>query len=152
MNLFLPEETIIESVKALDDLRLRKQILECEQMIKVALGVSRGYENHPVVAYYKPYPSFIAKYGVFACKEYKTRFGRHIAQHEFFYNLFCILDNTEDPKPFYCEGSKDSPNAIRTTENTVELFRKKLCVKWDNDKYHPKWTNRQPPIWYIKEI
>ena len=53
--------------------------------------------------------------------------------------------------PYYMEGSKDSPNCIRTTENVSRLFQDKLCKMWDNDKANgrpPKWTNRQAPEFY----
>lgn len=33
MNIFMPEPTIEQSVAALDDSRLNKQILECRQII-----------------------------------------------------------------------------------------------------------------------
>lgn len=147
MNLFLPEETISESVKALDDRRLIKQILECKTILDVANKTKNGYARHPVVTYYKDYPYFIAEYGYMACLEYWYRTKKnHKYNHYFLYKslMSCVVY----PQPFYCEGSKTDPNCIRTTENTVELFRKKLCKKWNNDKYSPKWTNRQPPEWY----
>ena len=150
MNLFLPEETIYDSVRALDDRRLIKQILECKTILDVALDeTKKGYAKHPVVAYYKDYPSFVALYGGIACEEYSARFGN--GQHKLYYWFLQNFENAKTikcPEPFYCEGAKTAPNCIRTTENTVELFRNKLCKKWDNDKYPPKWTNREPPVWY----
>ena len=155
MNLFLPEETIAASVKALDDRRLIKQILECKAILDVALDeTKKGYAKHPVVVYYKDFPKFVVDYGFKAAVEYNRRFGKNHSLYSWFViiarNIKCeaIFGYHEDPKPFYCEGKKTYPNCIRTTENTVELFRKKLCTKWDNDKYPPKWTNRQPPEWY----
>ena len=161
MNIFLPEETIYDSVRALDDRRIIKQILECKTILDVALDeTKKGYAKHPVVVYYKDYPMFVACYGVFACMEYYHRFNK---VHELYPIIFIVYDSLKvqtfgikyDDKiiepfveRFYCEGSKTDPNCIRTTENTVELFRNKLCKKWDNDKYPPKWTNRQPPEWY----
>lgn len=149
MNLFLPEETISLSVSALDDKRLIKQILECKTILDVALDENKkGYAKHPVVAYYKDYPSFVALYGGIACEEYMERFGN--GYHQFYDYFMRWVERLPDefPKPFYCEGEKTDPNCIRTTENTVELFRAKLCKKWNNDKYTPKWTNREPPEWY----
>lgn len=158
MNLFLPEKTVNDSVRALDDRRLIKQILECKTIIDVAIENKKllhekpkyiGYAKHPVVDYYKDYDCYVAMYGIKACYEYSFRFNKkHKLQEYFFKHGIMYLFPRMIPKPFYCEGSKDSPNAIRTTENTVELFRQKLCKKWDNDKYPPKWTNRQPPEWY----
>ena len=160
MNIFLPEETIEDSVKALDDRRLIKQILECKTILDVALDdTKKGYAKHPVVVYYKDYPLFVACYGLFSCMEYYHRFNKVHKLHPI---IFIVYDSLKvqafgikydnkivEPfvRHFYCEGRKDSPFAIRTTENTVELFRRKLCYKWREDKIAPKWTNRQPPVW-----
>ena len=157
MNIFMPEETIYDSVKALDDKRLIKQILECKTILDIALDeTKKGYAKHPVVVYYKDYPKFVFAYMIIACEEYEYRFRKPHKILEFTndnYDLFERYCNkfyglSESVKPFYCEGSIKDTNCIRTTENTVELFRNKLCKKWDNDKYPPKWTNREPPVWY----
>lgn len=151
MNIFMPEETIYDSVRALDDKRLVKQILECKTILDVALDeTKKGYARHPVVVYYKDYPRYIADYAVEACVAYAERFHKHHNLSSWFWDKMVGLRLSIDsyPKPFYCEGSKTDTNCIRTTENTVELFRNKLCKKWDNDKYPPKWTNREPPVWY----
>ena len=162
MNLFLPEKTVYDSVRALDDKRLIKQILECKTILDVALDESKkGYAKHPVVKYYSVFPNFVATYGYIATIEYYTRFKKdhslqgHFCKYVGEIQKKILVDAmlrgknlSYYPKPFYCEGSKTDPNCIRTTENTVELFRNKLCKKWDNDKYPPKWTNRQPPEWY----
>lgn len=151
MNIFMPERTIYESVKALDDRRLIKQILECKTILDVALDeTKKGYAKHPVVVYYKDYPKFCEWYGFTCCVEYLIRFDKFHKLHNYFDEYFGEAVHYEKVKPFYCEGSKTDQNCIRTTENTVELFRNKLCKKWDNDKYPPKWTNREPPKWYKK--
>lgn len=150
MNIFMPEETITESVRALDDRRLIKQIIECKAILDVALDeTKKGYAKHPVVVYYSDYPDYISKYGYEACIEYYERFNKTHTLEDYFIRFASgYIPLRKFPKPFYCEGSKTDPNCIRTTENTVELFREKLCKKWDNDKYPPKWTNREPPVWY----
>lgn len=158
MNIFMPEETIYDSVKALDDKRLIKQILECKTILDVAMDEEKkGYARHPVIVYYKDFPQFVFAYIVTACEEYEYRFGKVHKLMEFTFDNYCQFDNycknfysvhKENVKAFYCDGSIKDENCIRTTDNTVELFRNKLCKKWDNDKYPPKWTNRQPPIWY----
>lgn len=147
MNIFLPEETIHDSVMALDDRRLIKQILECKTILDVALDdTKQGYAKHPVVVYYKDYPYFAAEYGYMACLEYWHRTNKYHKYHSYFLEKSLIFREVY-PQPFYCEGRKDDPQSIRTTENTVELFRRKLCYKWREDKIAPKWTNREPPVW-----
>lgn len=151
MNIFFPENTISDSVAALDDRRLIKQIVECKTLLGIATGEGKqGYAKHPVAEYYKPYAYFLAAYGLMACFEYDHRFHkRHSCDVDFLKVVFLDHLLQEDlPKPFYAEGSKNDPNCIRTTENVQELFRAKLCKKWDTDKIAPKWTNSEPPIWY----
>ena len=149
MNIFMPEETIVESVRALDDRRLIKQILECKTILDVAIEGKSGYAKHPVVVYYKNYPWFVCRYGITACAEYCLRFDKlHGLARYFEERAYDIPVGERAPMVFYCEGTKGSPNAIRTTDNTVELFREKLCGKWDRDKYAPKWTGRERPGWY----
>lgn len=155
MNIFLPEESVVDSIQALDNKRLVKQILECKTILDVALDKNKkGYAKHPVVAYYSKYPEFVTVYGKICCNEYQVRFGKEHKLYWYFLEKWLNRDEyfkkgeKEVPEPFYCEGLKTDPKCIRTTENTVELFRNKLCKKWDNDKYPPKWTNREVPVWY----
>ena len=158
MNIFLPELTVSESIKALDNKRLNKQILECYAILKANVYGNKGYANHCVTKYYKDYPWFITSYGILACAEYSYRHNyekKHLLYDEFLkmqqYLLKLNIVDKSNIKAFYAEGSITDSNCIRTTENTVELFRQKLCNKWDNDKYPPKWTNREPPAWYKKK-
>ena len=83
MNVFMPCVTIEDSVRALDDKRLIKQILECKQILEVFDRLDNGeqkvgYANHPVVKHYYNLgfdgKFFIAFYAIFACREYEDRF------------------------------------------------------------------------------
>ena len=172
MNIFLPYENDIgASVKALDDLRLNKQILECYQLLNNATKEYngeeiKGYKNHPVYVFYKDNPYFIATYGMFCCFEYECRFNREnrlTGDIEYLFNYWsnqipCRVYE-KVPKctftPYYMEGSKGQPNYIRTTDNVSALFQQKLVNKWNADKSKgrpPKWTNRQVPEFYKKEM
>lgn len=147
MNLFLPyEKDIIKSIESLDDARLNKQILECQTMLEFALGNTEAYGKHPVVKWYAQYPDYIAMYGFLASIEYRLRFNR---QHKLC-KYFAEHAHNGSPEviPYYVEGSKTSPDCIRTTENVSELFQKKLIRKWKNGYYPPKWTNRDKPDFY----
>lgn len=174
MNIFLPyEDDIGESVKALDDVRLNKQAVECYQLLTMAerekeFGepTSKGHYHHPVYEFYKENPAFLACYGVWCCAEYFYRFNKRHKTASYFtdigskYDLFGICNNIvvriyePDYIPYYMEGSKGQPNYIRTTQNVGKLFRKKLVKKWvqDTEKGRPpKWTNREVPEFY-KEV
>ena len=155
MNIFFPYNNMQWSVMALDDARLRKQIVECYTIHKAiaswrAGAVQLGYLRHPVTQYYKDYPGTVCKYGLVACEEYLYRFKKpHQLEKYFLSHLRCVP--REDFKPFYASGSKDSPNCIRTTENTEYLFQRKLVAKWNADIAQgrpPKWTNRRKPGFY----
>ena len=172
MNIFLPYENDIgASVQSLDDVRLNKQILECYQLVQNCIKENdgekiKGYKNHPVYVFYKNSPDFLIYYGKKCCDEYFFRFRKkHKLNGRFwelsvFYKLsvaFSVVFNNTlfEYTPFYMEGSKGQPNYIRTTENVSKLFQAKLCKKWEQDKAKgrmPKWTNRQVPEFYRKEM
>lgn len=155
MNIFLPYDTIEDSVKALDDKRLVKQILECKQIYDVRFNKT-GYANHPVVKFYKYYPFFLIRYGVEACHEYRHRFNKDHKYAPFFTSLF--FDNIQNVREadwevpmYYAEGPINSPTCVRTTTNVAERFQAKLIKKWNNDKHKPKWTNREPPEFFTEK-
>lgn len=161
MNVFMPCNSIEESVRALDDKRLIKQILECKQIIVASARVAKGeekvgYANHPVVKHYREDDfgtAFLLNYGKAACEEYNERFGKPHESDVFFswwQVVFFTMLYKDIPRLIYAEGSKNSPDCIRETDNekVFELFKQKLIKKWDNDKYPPKWTNREKPSWY----
>lgn len=151
MNIFLPyPNSIIDSVKSLDDKRLIKQILECKQIYDVAIGKSSAYSNHPIVKHYVKYREFIIHYGYHACQEYEYRFGKRHKYYEVFKKKFHL--NTIKYEPFYAEKSINDINCIRTTENVGELYMKKLINKWNNDKIKPKWTKENIPEFYNNDV
>lgn len=162
MNIFLPyENNIVKSVQSLDDVRLNKQAVECYQLLVNAIKEKngepiKGYRNHPVYLFYKNNPDFLAYYCLCCCYEYSERFRK---VHSLLSSLRGITvlpkDNDVLYTPYYMEGSKGQPNYIRTTANVSALFQQKLINKWNNDKAKgrpPRWTNRQVPEFYKKEM
>ena len=159
MNIFLPYENNISlSIESLDDRRLNKQILECKQLLSLAVdeksGIDiskRGYRNHPIYTHYKSNINFLGYYGYMCCLEYQQRFNKRHSIQDYFmvYNLKHII-NSNGYIPFYAEGSKGQPNYIRTTENVSQLYQRKLVDKWINSKYNVKWTNRDIPKFFSK--
>lgn len=164
MNIFLSQDTVADSVKDLDDLRLQKQLVECYQFLTLAIKeqqegheVKAGHYRHPVYLFYKDNPSFLCYYGRKCCIEYEYRFDKEHALKDKFRLIHIIYDLQFEPAytPYYMEGSIKDPNHIRTTENVSALFQQKLINKWNNDKAKgrtPKWTNRQVPEFYKKEM
>lgn len=161
MNVFMPCESISESIQALDDARLRKQILECKVLLEGAIAYQKGekpigYFKHPVAQHYKDSPRFLLVYGMGCCIEYRYRFIKsHYLDSVFFYDFYNIIKKSKtnfSQKVLYAEGRKDTPECIRTTDpdKVYDLFKKKLIKKWKADAEKgrpPKWTNRGCPEW-----
>lgn len=145
MNVFLPEQSVMDCVRDLDDNRLMKQILE----IKVLLNGGAGYAHHPVKIFYADKQDFLRHYGFSCCVEYYVRFGKIHKYADDFKTPFNV-DNEQWKAGIYAEGSKDSSACIRETDplEVQRLFREKLTRKWDTDKKPPKWTKRGSPVWY----
>ena len=77
MNIFLSQSTVADSVKDLDDLRLQKQLVECYQLLTLAIKeqqegheVKAGHYHHPVYLFYKDNIPFLAYYGYICCCEF----------------------------------------------------------------------------------
>ena len=160
MNIFLPyEDNIVESVRALDDKRLIKQVLECYQLLTNAIsekcGVEiKGYGNHPIYTHYKTNIPFLWYYGKECCKEYEYRFDK---EHKLYSDFKWMEQSYDisfngDYQPFYAEGSKGKPNFIRTTKDVSVLYQMKLLNKWQSDyenERFARWTKRGMPQFFM---
>jgi len=64
MQVFVPYPSPIDVAKAMsnDKLRLRKQIIECDQILKAITGKSQAWKNHPVVKMYLKHSSWLLFY------------------------------------------------------------------------------------------
>lgn len=162
MNVFMPYLNSEDSVQALDNKRLCKQILECMQLIKLIEQLkydhktSDGYINHPVTQYYKNEYNFLVCYAFDCCLEYTFRYGKkHTYEKEISTRMLSIPKNLYVFTPssiFYHEGSD-----IREydPELSTEKFRNKLSKKWINDimtGHTPQWKDRVTPSFFIDFI
>ena len=160
MNIFMPCASVIESVQSLDDLRLKKQILECKVLLDGAIAYKNGekpngYFKHPVAQHYKDYPVFLAFYGLACCNEFWHRFDKPHNYNDYFRKYAGKFLRADEVYVFlYAEGRKNTPECIRETdkEKVYELFKNKLNNKWfaDIEKGRPpKWTKRGKPEWAV---
>lgn len=62
MQVFAPYPSPIDVAKCLDKRRLRKQIIECDQILKAITGESKSWKNHPVVKMYLHNSSWLKFY------------------------------------------------------------------------------------------
>ncbi len=64
MQVFVPYPSPIDVARAMsnDKLRFRKQIVECDQILKAISGESKAWKNHPVVKMYSDYVGWLWYY------------------------------------------------------------------------------------------
>jgi hypothetical protein len=62
MQAFLPHPSFTDSAAALDNARLNKQIMECDQIIAGYCDPDRGYRSHPVAHMWRDYPAAFLAY------------------------------------------------------------------------------------------
>ena len=53
MQVFVPFKEPLKTAQCLDNKRLNKQIIECNQLIKTIRGFSKAWMNHPVTRMYQ---------------------------------------------------------------------------------------------------
>lgn len=62
MQVFVPYPSPIDVAKCLDTARLRKQVLEADQILNAISGKSNAWKNHPVVKMYSDYAGWLWYY------------------------------------------------------------------------------------------
>jgi hypothetical protein len=70
---FLPYPDFQESARCLDNRRLGKQRVEGFQIMRVLIGLSTGWQNHPAVRMWRGYVGSLANYTVVCCDEWIRR-------------------------------------------------------------------------------
>ena len=84
----------LETAKALDPKRLRKQIIECSQILD-ALNGAKAWSNHPCVVQYRSHIDWLEHYH--DCLMFYARGEYKLAQIESYY-----ADDLHKP-PFHCD-------------------------------------------------
>jgi hypothetical protein len=75
MQTFLPYPSFVDSAKTLDDKRLGKQIIECQQILKACTNPDYGWQNHPAVNMWRGYEGALLTYQGHCALEWKLRRG-----------------------------------------------------------------------------
>jgi hypothetical protein len=75
MQTFLPYKNFKQCAEVLDNKRLNKQKLECQQLLNRLLGKSTGksYEHHPALLQWIGYEKYLALYMHYIIEEWKSR-------------------------------------------------------------------------------
>lgn len=175
MNLFTICDNPKACVQALDDILLRKTVLEAAQMISTAIRLNNKIDiDIPDDILYKVYNAgeehntwvretqknyrWTYYYLMEALAEYEYRFGK---QHDA--KKIALVTSKYEPyfpkgdmTPFPRKFNKDYPNyhELMEMENTYEAYRKYLITKWNADSKEedkrkiPVWTKRDKPEFY----
>lgn len=137
MQVFLPDRNLKVSASSLDDKRLLKQILECQQILNIyerseMLKYKVGYGSHPIVKTYCSQQGidFLKDYVKILCEEYTYRFNK---THKYF-------------NPNHRVKSYMAINLINSQDDIYTYYKHLLITKWNNSK--PKWTKRPLPYFY----
>lgn len=70
--------TPLETATALDNRRLNKQIIECQQILDALSGEKKGWRNHPCVLQYRGYEKWLEIYKDILMSYKKGEFGKAI--------------------------------------------------------------------------
>lgn len=62
MQVFVPYPSPIDVARCLDPKRLKKQVIECDQILAAINGKSQAWKNHPVVKMYSDYAGWLWYY------------------------------------------------------------------------------------------
>ncbi len=169
VNIFVTDQNPEIAAKHLDDVRLRKMILETAQMCATALrerwGIATTYKsshkNHPCNVWARETPAnlmWLLEYGLCLYNEYRYRWeGKTHKSGQELERLFGIAfaEFFQSPEwgmitPFVnCARRSDQNINFTHMEDTHDAYRQYLNCRWDNDKREPKWTNRGAPEWRV---
>jgi hypothetical protein len=154
MNIFVVSEDQKKCAMALDDLRLRKMVLESAQMLCTAIIQHGGFS--PYKAAHPKHPCTIwtahsrenfewhLRLLQTLHDEYIFRFEK---PHKSYLDCFQLLRRQVELLP--SNGMTAFVNATprKNIPDVFLAYRLTLSDKWNNDKKEPTWKNRQKPEW-----
>lgn len=73
VNTFLPWPDHVKTAKSLDNKRLGKQRVEGLQILRVNLGLTKGWRNHPAAVMWRKHEGVLAEYICAMCDEWEAR-------------------------------------------------------------------------------
>jgi hypothetical protein len=166
MNIFVTSPSALIASRDLDDVRLRKMILETAQMCATAFRegwninttYKSSHKNHPCNVWARKTPAnlyWLIDYGLLLHEEYKFRWpGKtHKSGHELkeldrvYIDCFEDLHSCEETPFANCARRTDQGIDFTHIPNVHEAYRLYLNARWALDKRQPKWTRRGPPDW-----
>lgn len=166
MNIFATSPYDTVAARDLDDVRLRKMILETAQLVATALRerfqldtqYKSTHKNHPCNVWARESTGnlqWLIDYGLLLHYESITRFGKThksgevLGDQASLFAAFCsVHENTkEDMTPFANCARRTDLDLDFTHLPVHDAYRAYLNARWALDKKRPKWTNTHPPAW-----
>jgi hypothetical protein len=143
VNTFLPYPSYSDTARVLDRARLGKQRVEGYQILRVLLGQTNGWKNHPAVKMWQGYEYQLVRYVHDICWEWSERgyndsVGEKVAA---LYLSHRIYDRTPEEPPWLHDQS-------------FHLAHQSNLIRKDPAFYESKFPgvpNNLPYIWPSKE-
>lgn len=141
MQTFLPFESFAQSASVLDSARLNKQISECTQILRAALGLQRGYANHPCVIQWKPCLGALLQYQHAMHTEWRSRFN-HWA--DVFHKSYAVArDISMARKDLGFFGDAEQPFI---GQPAFHRSHREMLLSKDFTYYQPHFEYPTPPV------
>lgn len=158
MNLFVTDVNPLLAAQHLDDVRLRKMVLETCQMLCTELR-RRGHDmpyrsthaSHPVVLSLRHDATlrWATRYLTFIGLEHRHRFGKtHLSFEKCWTRALVHMPLSDGEIPPFHNSARNLSRGLDFTHLPVpESYRAYLCARWASDVRPPVWTRRERPEW-----
>lgn len=159
MNIFATSSCPVESARALDDVRLRKMIVETAQLLSTALRLNGldddrlykvTHQNHPCAVWVRENRDgfvWTALHGDALVREYDYRWPDRGDRYAKAREIFELALNRGGS---VYDNDMDFPNCTpyKDVADTQESYQLTMMDKWSNDR-NPTWTRRGKPEWSV---
>ena len=148
MQTFLPYPDYAKSAAALDTIRLNKQLVEVQQIIKAIRDPSYGWQNHPAVNMWRDNIFSLCVYGGLCYTEWKLRKSKskpHLFIHKsgtFIVNMLNTL----------CDEQGDYLNVLQPSWIGREDFHRSHqsnLIRKDPEYYGPQFPGVPDNLEYV---
>lgn len=159
MNLFVTHYLPPTAATHLDDIRLRKMLLETAQMLCTEL-TRRGHtmpyrpthSHHPVVLALRDDATleWTIRYFTALDTEYRFRFDK---PHKSYLDCADLILPHSPPRgfPIFANCARRADLNLNFTHLPVFFaYRQYLSARWNRDNSPPQWTNRRSPEWFLR--
>ena len=165
MNIFVTDESPVQSALWLDDVRLVKMILESAQLLCSSLWwySYRGvwlyrptHMSHPCAIWTRKTRGnyeWLVDHALAMCAIYSTYSGKTHACERIIQNCNKFKDII--PRGKLTEFANATPYKLPLGEDDRSLcqrYRDYMCSKWNDDVIKLKWSKRPVPYWYQPQV